>query len=104
MEKLAKTELLNELFSVYKGLFTEKQIEYFNMYYELDYSYQEIADYFKISRNAVFDSLKKVEESLIEYEKNLGLVKNRNKRVELIDKFLKTKDFKFIEELKRMDE
>ena len=32
MEKLVKTELLNELFETYKDLFTEKQIEYFKYY------------------------------------------------------------------------
>src|SRR5690554_4747687 len=104
MERLAKTEKLNELFSVYQKLFTEKQIAYFKMYYEMDYSYQEIADHFKVSRNAIFDQLKRVEENLYLYEENLKLVENKNKRTNLINNFLKTKDIKFIEDLKRMDE
>ncbi|HHT55867.1 MAG TPA: hypothetical protein GX012_04810 [Acholeplasma sp.] len=104
MERLAKTEKLNELFSVYQKLFTEKQIAYFNMYYEMDYSYQEIADHFKVSRNAIFDQLKRVEENLYLYEESLKLIENKNKRINLINKFIETKDIKFIEELKRMDE
>lgn len=104
MERLAKTEKLNELFSVYQKLFTEKQIAYFTMYYEMDYSYQEIANHFNVSRNAIFDQLKKVEENLYQYETNLKLIENKNKRVDLIENYLKTKNIKFIEDLKRMDE
>ncbi|MDY0277250.1 MAG: sigma factor-like helix-turn-helix DNA-binding protein [Acholeplasma sp.] len=104
MKTLEKAEQLNELFLTYKRLFTEKQIEYFNMYYELDYSYQEIAESFNVSRNAIFDQLKKVEDSLYEYEDKLHLVKNRKKRSELINNYLDSKNDKYLEELKRMDE
>ena len=65
MERIVKYQELNELFLTYKSLFTEKQTAYFNYYYELDYSYQEIADIYKVSRNAIFDALKKVENQKI---------------------------------------
>lgn len=104
MDILEKAEKLNELFSVYKNLFTEKQKNYFEMYYELDYSLQEIADNFGISRNAIYDQLKKVEENLYDYEEKLNMIKNRNKRVELLDKYLETNDEEVLSLLKRMDE
>lgn len=104
MERLEKISMLNELFLTYQSLFTEKQIEYFNYYYELDYTYQEIADKFKVSRNAIFDSIKKVEESLIEYEKNFKLISMRKKRIELLNNYFNTKDDRYLYELKRMDE
>ncbi|VEU80374.1 YlxM family DNA-binding protein [Haploplasma axanthum] len=104
MKTLEKAELLNELFLAYKELFTDKQVEYFNMYYEYDYSYQEIADQFGISRNAVYDQLKKVEDSLYLYEEKLALVSLRKKRIELINKYLETNDKEILNEIKRMDE
>lgn len=104
MERIEKTEELNELFSAYRTLFTEKQIEYFILYYELDYSYQEIADQFGVSRNAIFDMLKKVEENLYLYEEKLNVIKSRRKRVKLLNDYIKTKDISYLEALKRMDE
>jgi uncharacterized protein len=104
MEKLVKTELLNELFETYKDLFTEKQIEYFKYYYELDYSYQEIGEMFNVSRNAIFDSLKKVEDSLYMYEEKLKIVEKRNLRKEYLDYYLKTNDKVYLDKLKGMDE
>lgn len=104
MKQLEKTEKLNELFIAYQNLFTDKQIEYFKMYYELDYSFQEIADIFKVSRNAIYDQLKKVEENLIIYEEKLKLVQQRKKRIELLNKYFNTKDEKYLLMLQRMDE
>jgi|SRR5690554_46225 len=104
MERIEKTQELNELFSAYQSLFTEKQIEYFNLYYELDYSYQEIADQYGVSRNAIFDMLKKVEENLYLYEEKLKMVEMRKKRIELLNNYMETKDISYLEALKRMDE
>jgi len=104
MERIEKFSQLNELFLTYKSLFTEKQIEYFNYYYTLDYSYQEIADIYGVSRNAIFDALKKVEDNLYLYEENLQIIKRRNERKTLIEKYLETKDIKYLEALQRMDE
>ena len=104
MERIEKTQELNELFSADQGLFTEKQIEYFKLYYELDYSYQESADQYGVSRNAIFDMLKKVEENLYLYEEKLKMVEMRKKRIELLNNYMETKDISYLEALKRMDE
>ena len=104
MELLEKKEYLNELFSMYQELFTEKQKGYFKMYYFEDYSLQEIAGEFKVSRNAVFDQLKHIENNLNTYEQKLGLLKSRDERIELLDKLEKSKDFSIIDKIRKMDE
>ena len=73
MERLEKKEYLNRLFELYKRLLTEKQRETFIYYYVDDYSLQEIAEIFHVSRNAIFDQLKKVEQHLNDYEENRKL-------------------------------
>ncbi|HHW79701.1 MAG TPA: hypothetical protein GX742_02735 [Acholeplasmataceae bacterium] len=101
---LKKTEKLNELFSLYQSLLTEKQVDYFNMYYQLDYSLQEIADNYQVSRNAIFDQLKKVEEHLYNYENKLKLNELKNKRNDLLDKYIESKNLIYLEELRKLDE
>jgi len=88
----------NELYDYYKCLLTEKQQEYYESYYFEDYSLTEIADNESVSRNAVFNQVKIVEERLEFYEEKLKLYENANKIKDLIkdlDKDLKEK----IEEL-----
>jgi hypothetical protein len=104
MEALDKKEILNRLFDLYHVLLTEKQVLYFELYYKEDYSLQEIAELYSISRNAIFDHLKKVEEHLFDYESKLGLLKNREKRLELIDEIIKTNHLELLEHLRKLDE
>ena len=61
------------LFEYYKELLTDKQIETFICYYNEDYSLAEIAEEFNVSRNAVWDTLKKVVSLLEYYEEKLKL-------------------------------
>lgn len=78
MEVLEKKEYFNELFAYYRELLTEKQQEIFEDYYANDFSLGEIAENYSISRNAVFDTIKKVEKILENYEQKLQLVKKDN--------------------------
>lgn len=104
METLEKKEQLNELFDIYQNLLTDKQIEYFRYYYQEDYSLQEIAELLDVSRNAIFDQLKKVEIHLFSYEEKLKLLEKKQKRLEIMDQ-LQTKDCKkLINELRKLDE
>ncbi|CDR31164.1 putative DNA-binding protein [Acholeplasma oculi] len=104
MEQIEKIEYLNHLFSYYGVLLTDKQREYFTNYYHLDLSLFEIAESFGVSRNAVFDQLKKTEQHLLDFEQKLGLFKLSQKRIDLIEKYVKTQDMKYIEELRKLDE
>jgi len=103
METLTKNEKLNRLFSYYKNLLTEKQQTYFMEYYYLDLSLQEIADKYSVSRNAVFDQLKKTENHLKDFESKLNLVSLADKRIDLVSKYNQTKDNKYLEQLRKMD-
>ncbi|MBE6124245.1 MAG: hypothetical protein E7184_01715 [Erysipelotrichaceae bacterium] len=76
---IEKKEHFNLLLDVYSNLLTEHQKEICQLYYEEDLSLQEIAENYKISRNAVFDIIKRVESLLEEYEEKLGLVKKEKK-------------------------
>ncbi|HCB66567.1 MAG: hypothetical protein A2102_01005 [Tenericutes bacterium GWF2_38_8] len=104
MESLDKKEQLNKLFDLYGSLLTEKQILYFELYYREDYSLQEISELYQVSRNAVFDHLKKVEEHLFFYEERLHLLKLQEQRLNLIDKALEDKDLSLLEQLRKLDE
>lgn len=72
-ENIDKKAYYAILFEYYKELLTDKQIETFICYYNEDYSLAEIAEEFSISRNAVWDTLKKVVSLLEYYEEKLGL-------------------------------
>ena len=77
---LIKREYHIALFDTYKELLTEKQQEYFILYYYEDLSLKEIADFKNVTRNAVFDQIKKVINILEEYEEKLKVF---NKSVKL---------------------
>ncbi|BCR35594.1 YlxM family DNA-binding protein [Mariniplasma anaerobium] len=104
MESLEKKEQLNQLFDVYHKLLTDKQVQYFKYYYQDDYSLQEIADLANVSRNAIFDQLKKVETHLFSYEEKLQLLLNKQKRLKIIDHLEQTKDLKSLDDLRKLDE
>ncbi len=68
---IEKRESIIELYDMYGSLLTEKQKRYFEDYYFADLSISEIADNYQISRNAVFDQLKRGIQNLEEYEAKL---------------------------------
>lgn len=76
---LAKREEIIDLYDLYGNLLTEKQKEYFENYYFDDLSISEIAINFGVSRNAVFDQLKRVNQILTEYEAKLKLIDKLSK-------------------------
>lgn len=60
----------------YGQLLTSRQYEILDLYYNNDYSLGEISEHLDISRQAVFDNIKRSREILLEYETKLGLVRN----------------------------
>ena len=81
---MEKKIYLNILYDYYKGLFTEKQQKYFEDYYHNDLSLSEIAENCSVSRNAVHNQLKIVENRLIELENILSLYKNKQEVIKLL--------------------
>ncbi len=63
------------LFNMYGGLLTEKQQHMMEQYFYNDLSLGEIAEEAGISRQAVYDLLKRVEVSLEKYEDKLQFLK-----------------------------
>ncbi len=63
------------LFDFYGELLTDKQKEYFDLHYNEDYSLGEIAEMTGISRQGVWDIIKRAEETLRNTEEKTGLVR-----------------------------
>nr|WP_240353770.1 YlxM family DNA-binding protein [Cohnella algarum] len=70
---MEKTNRINVLFDFYGSLLTEKQQTFLKCYYQDDYSLGEIAEEFDISRQAVYEHLKRAEQALEDYEAKLSL-------------------------------
>ncbi len=105
-EKLNKKNHYNMLYSYYQNLLTEKQKEVFENYYFEDYSISEISECLDVSRNAVWDLLKKVEINLDNYEKKLRLHQknvDRNLQLELLKKYVNDKGLQIIEKIEEME-
>ena len=56
------------------------------LYYEEDFSLAEIAEDLDVSRNAVYDNLKRAVASLEDYEKKLHLLEKHIQRMDLIQR------------------
>ncbi|SHD76988.1 YlxM family DNA-binding protein [Schnuerera ultunensis] len=80
------------LFDFYGKLLSERQFTAIELYYVHDLSLAEIGEELGISRQSVYDTLKRAEENLYEYEKTLGLVRKFKYNREEIDKLFKLMD------------
>ena len=74
----------NNLYDYYKDLFTDKQKMYFEDYYFNNLSLAEIGENYGVSRNAVHNQLKIIENKLEEYEKILNLYEKKNKIIDIL--------------------
>lgn len=76
--------LYSELYDIYGELLTSKQKEYFEDYYFNNLSFSEMAEQYKVSRNALFKQVHIVTDKLLEYERILKLKEKREKIISLI--------------------
>ncbi|WP_252503630.1 putative DNA-binding protein [Sporosarcina sp. Marseille-Q4943] len=83
---LEKTTRVNFLYDFYQTLLTEKQRVYMQLYYLDDLSLGEIAEEYGVSRQAVYDNVRRTEAMLEDYEEKLKLFSKFRKRMEIIDK------------------
>ncbi|GGE65795.1 putative DNA-binding protein [Priestia taiwanensis] len=81
---LDKTMRMNYLYDFYQSLLTPKQRSYMSLYYLEDYSLGEIAEEFDVSRQAVYDNIKRTETMLEQYEEKLLLLKKFQERQQLV--------------------
>jgi uncharacterized protein len=81
---LDKTTRMNYLYDFYHSLLTPKQQSYMSLYYLDDYSLGEIAEEYDISRQAVYDNIRRTEAMLEEYEEKLLLFQKFQERSRLL--------------------
>lgn len=91
---------VGSLLERYKNLLSEKQKEYLVEHFEEDYSLSEIANNHQISRQAVYDNIRRGIKLLNEYEEKLKILYDEKRlreqleelkqdfRPELLDKIL----------------
>ncbi|HLR51771.1 MAG TPA: putative DNA-binding protein [Candidatus Avamphibacillus sp.] len=82
---LEKTVRINYLFDFYQALLTPKQRDYMGKYYLRDYSLGEIAENAQVSRQAIYDNIKRTETMLESYEETLKLYEKFKQRMLLIE-------------------
>ena len=108
---LEKTTRMNYLYDFYQSLLTPKQSSYMALYYLEDNSLGEIAEEYNISRQAVYDNIKRTEQMLEQYEEKLLLFQKFQERQELIKRLKgtllanpsKEELLTFIESLEKLD-
>ena len=81
---LEKTTRMNFLFDFYQALLTEKQRSYMELYYLDDHSLGEIAESYEVSRQAVYDNIRRTEAMLEEYEDKLRLLEKFQQRQRML--------------------
>ncbi|WP_028273052.1 putative DNA-binding protein [Atopococcus tabaci] len=101
--ELEKTNQMNTLFEFYGPLLTEKQQQYMQLYYADDFSLGEIAEEFDVSRQAVYDNIKRTENILLDYETKLELVKEFKQNKHVMDELIQYIQEKYPEDSQMMN-
>lgn len=78
---------LINLYDIYGELLTDKQKEYFEDYYFNNLTLSEMAENYRVSRNAIHKQIKETEEKLNHYEEILK-VYEKTKRIKKISENL----------------
>jgi len=68
-----KAFIYSILYDYYGALLKDNQANIIDLYYNQDYSLSEIAEDTNITRQGVYDALKRAEKSLIEFEEKIKL-------------------------------
>jgi len=85
---LKKVDRVNILLDIYGELLSEQQREVMEFYYVSDYSLGEIAAYYQVSRQAVYDRIKRSVDFLERYEEKLGVCRAFHYRKEKLNEAL----------------
>lgn len=83
---------LGNLYAFYGSLLTEKQQEILRLYCIDDFSLGEISENLGISRQAVYDTLKRSKKILEDYEEKLGLLSKFSSTRYKVNQLLKSID------------
>ena len=82
IDKMMRT---SKLLDIYGSLLTEVQLNQCRLHFDQDYSLSEIAEEYKVSRQAVHDAISRASSVLDDFESKLGLLRH----YELIDELQK---------------
>ena len=85
----------NALYDYYANLLTSTQKSYYEEYYFNNLSLTEIADNYKVSKNAISKTLKEVVSKLLHYEEALSLYANKEKITNILtsEEIIKIDDY-----------
>lgn len=86
-------EYIIKLYTIYKKLLSDKEVEYFENYYYEDYSLSEISINNKVSRAYVSKVVNLVIKKLYKFEDALS-INERNDRINSLLDIIKDKDIK----------
>ncbi len=89
---LEKTNRVNMLFDFYAPLLKDRQRDFLEMYYREDLTLSEIAELMEVSRQAVYDQLKRMEIVLEQYEEKLQLLARYQEREKRMTQLLSIMD------------
>lgn len=89
MEEIYEIGLLLDF---YGQLLTQRQYEILDLYCNSDYSLREIAEHLGISRQGVYDNLRRGKALLNNFENALGLLEKYFKQKSIIEKIVNTVD------------
>lgn len=95
---------ITRLIDVYGGLLTQKQLDYLVFYYDEDLSLNEIGEYFKISRQAVSENLRRSVQQLENYETKVGLLSRLDQLDNLLNKIgnMNSSTRKLVKEIRKI--
>jgi predicted DNA-binding protein YlxM (UPF0122 family) len=83
-QALEKNNRINLLFDFYESLLTEKQQNFTRYYFQDNYTLGEISSIFHITRQAVYEHIKRSELVLEDYESKLHLLEKHQQRGQMI--------------------
>ena len=89
MKEIEEYIRYSTLFIYYKNLFSDKQKKYLEAYLEEDNTITEIAEAFNVTRQAVFDNIKRGCKQLEKYEDLLGIMSRDERYLESLKKLKK---------------
>jgi predicted DNA-binding protein YlxM (UPF0122 family) len=112
---LDKTNRMNLLYDFYHTLLTDKQKMILEYYFGEDYSLAEIAEEMNVSRQAIFEHIKRAEATMEQLESQLALVAKFEQRRDLLQQFeihiqeladplSREELLRFIDQLKQLDD
>lgn len=82
--------MISLLLDYYGQMVTKRQYEILDLHYNCDYSFGEIAEELNISRQGVYDNIKRGKAALFELEQKLGLISRFNRQKEKASEILRT--------------